>query len=196
MGTFGKALGSFGAYIAASREIVDYLVNRARSFIFSTALPPAVLAASLAALGLVDSVEGARLRKRVADNTDLFRRALQEAGFSTPWLAKPRSFQCLSAMPDQPWSSPGSCSRRGYLSRGSGRRPCPAGSCRLRCTVMATHTMEELAWAAGNHQEDREEAGGSQRKINLQIPFNQRITRMARINTFIVFLRVISDLRC
>jgi glycine C-acetyltransferase len=147
MGTFGKALGSFGAYIAASREIVDYLVNRARSFIFSTALPSAVLAASLAALNLVDSVEGARLRKRVADNTDLFRSALQEAGFST--MASETQIIPVfvgDAGPTMEFS-------RQLLAEGifvQGIRPptVPPGSCRLRCTVMATHTMEELAWAA------------------------------------------------
>ncbi len=147
MGTFGKALGSFGAYIAASREIVDYLVNRARSFIFSTALPPAVLAASLAALGLVDSEEGARLRKRVADNTDLFRSALQEAGFST--MASETQIIPVfvgDAGPTMEFS-------RQLLAEGifvQGIRPptVPAGSCRLRCTVMATHTMEDLARAA------------------------------------------------
>ncbi len=147
MGTFGKALGSFGAYIAASREIVDYLVNRARSFIFSTALPPAVLAASLVALGLVDSEEGARLRKRVTDNTDLFRSVLQEAGFST--MASETQIIPVfvgDAGPTMEFS-------RQLLAEGifvQGIRPptVPAGSCRLRCTVMATHTMEELAWAA------------------------------------------------
>jgi glycine C-acetyltransferase len=148
MGTFGKALGSFGAYVAASREIVDYLVNRARSFIFSTALPPAVLAASLAALGLVDSEEGARLRKRVADNTVLFRSALQEAGFST-MASETQIIPVLvgGAGPTMEFS-------RQLLAEGifvQGIRPptVPPGSCRLRCTVMATHTMEELAWAAG-----------------------------------------------
>lgn len=147
MGTFGKALGSFGAYVAASREIVDYLVNRARSFIFSTALPPAVLAASLAALGLVDSEEGARLRKRVADNTVLFRSALQEAGFST-MASETQIIPVVvgDAGPTMEFS-------RQLLAEGifvQGIRPptVPPGSCRLRCTVMATHTMEELAWAA------------------------------------------------
>lgn len=147
MGTFGKALGSFGAYIAASREIVDYLVNRARSFIFSTALPPAVLAASLAALDLVDSEEGARLRKRVADNTDLFRSALQEAGFST--MASETQIIPLfvgDAGPTMEFSQ--QLLAEGIFVQGIRPPTVPAGSCRLRCTVMATHTMEELAWAA------------------------------------------------
>ncbi len=53
MGTFGKALGSYGAYVAARQEWIDYLVNRARSFIYSTSLPPAVIGASLGALQVV-----------------------------------------------------------------------------------------------------------------------------------------------
>jgi 8-amino-7-oxononanoate synthase len=54
MGTLGKALGSFGAYAAGSRGLIDLLVNRSRSFMFSTALPPAICAASLAALDIVE----------------------------------------------------------------------------------------------------------------------------------------------
>jgi len=54
MGTFSKALGSFGGYVAGSRELIELLMNRARSFIYSTSLPPAVVGASLEALKLVD----------------------------------------------------------------------------------------------------------------------------------------------
>ncbi len=53
MGTFSKALGGFGAYVAASREAIAYLVNMSRSFIYSTALPPSVIASNLAALALI-----------------------------------------------------------------------------------------------------------------------------------------------
>jgi glycine C-acetyltransferase len=147
MGTFGKALGSFGAYVASSRDIADYLINRARSFIFSTSLPPSVLAASLAALDLVDSSEGAALRKMLADNASLFRSALQKAGFST-MRSETQIIPVFigEAGPTMEFS-------RQLLDEGifvQGIRPptVPKGSCRLRCTVMATHTSDDLSWAA------------------------------------------------
>ena len=60
MGTLGKALGASGGYICGSRELVDLLVNRARSFIFSTAPVPAAAAAARAGVELVQSTEGGR----------------------------------------------------------------------------------------------------------------------------------------
>jgi len=75
MGTLGKALGAAGGFIAGSGTLIDYLVNRARSFIFSTAPPPAMAAAARAGLGIVQSSEGGR---RVADllaNVDMFHTA-------------------------------------------------------------------------------------------------------------------------
>lgn len=78
MGTYSKALGSYGAFIAGDRLLIDYLINRARSFIFSTALPPAVVAASLAAITLVR--ENAAMRRQLLDKTALFRTLLTEGG--------------------------------------------------------------------------------------------------------------------
>ncbi len=65
MGTLGKALGASGGYICGSRALVDFLINRARSFIFSTAPVPAAAAAAAAGIQLVQSVEGERLRKEL-----------------------------------------------------------------------------------------------------------------------------------
>ncbi|HEX9024780.1 MAG TPA: 8-amino-7-oxononanoate synthase [Geobacteraceae bacterium] len=147
MGTFGKALGSFGAYVAASREIVDYLVNRARSFIFSTSLPPAILAASLAALDLVDSSEGADLRDRLAGNAAFFRNALQDAGLST--MASETQIVPLfvgGAGPAMEFSR--QLLDAGIFAQGIRPPTVPPESCRLRCTVMATHTRDDLVYAA------------------------------------------------
>ncbi len=79
MGTFGKALGSFGAYIAGNNELIDYLINRARSFIYTTALPPAVPAASLAAIEMIQSKPD--LRKKLWKNVDYFKKGLKKRGF-------------------------------------------------------------------------------------------------------------------
>ena len=78
MGTFSKALGSFGGYVAASRSIIDYLINTARSFIYSTALPPAVIAANLAALEVVKT-ESFR-RTALLESAAFLRNALAAKG--------------------------------------------------------------------------------------------------------------------
>ncbi len=81
IGTFSKALGSFGAYVACSRTIRDYLVNACAGLIYSTALPPPVLGAIDAALDLVPGL-GAE-RENVAALSDMLRREAQFAGYAT-----------------------------------------------------------------------------------------------------------------
>ncbi|MDH3394335.1 MAG: aminotransferase class I/II-fold pyridoxal phosphate-dependent enzyme, partial [Desulfobulbaceae bacterium] len=80
MGTFGKALGSYGAYLAGSQEMIDYLVNRARSFIYSTALPPAVVASSLTAVELVR--QSSELRDDLWRRVEVFKKCLREGGLN------------------------------------------------------------------------------------------------------------------
>lgn len=75
MGTLGKAFGSFGAYVAGNRDLIDFLINRSRSYIYSTALPPAVCAASLAALKIVEN-EPTR-RERLWHNRERFTAGLK-----------------------------------------------------------------------------------------------------------------------
>ena len=147
MGTLGKGLGSFGAYAAASGTICDYLVNKARSFIFSTSLPPAVLAASIAALELVDSPEGGELREKLAGNVALFKERLTASGFQT--MGSETQIVPIFVGPAEATME----FSRELLEQGvfvQGIRPptVPAGSCRLRCTIMATHEAADLKAAA------------------------------------------------
>jgi 8-amino-7-oxononanoate synthase len=79
MGTFSKALAGFGAYLAASHKIKDYLINTCRSFIYSTALPPEVIAGNLASLKLVED-EPMR-REKLLESAEYFRRELEGRGF-------------------------------------------------------------------------------------------------------------------
>lgn len=85
MGTFSKALGGFGAYLACSRDVTDYLINVARSFIYSTALPPVIIASNLAALDVLkeEPWRGTKLLARA----EKFRQAVSKAG----WLVKGES---------------------------------------------------------------------------------------------------------
>jgi 7-keto-8-aminopelargonate synthetase-like enzyme len=78
MGTFSKALGSFGAYLACSEKVKQFLINTCRSFIYSTALPPAVIAVNMEALNIVKDEPDRR--KTLLTNADYFRKKLQAAG--------------------------------------------------------------------------------------------------------------------
>jgi 8-amino-7-oxononanoate synthase len=81
MGTLGKAFGSFGAYVAGSRALIDWLVNSCPGFIYTTALPPAVLGAVDAALDLVPGMD--RERARLAQNAQRLRDALALRNYDT-----------------------------------------------------------------------------------------------------------------
>lgn len=147
MGTFGKALGSFGAYAATSSFLRDYLVNRARSLIFSTSLPPAVLAASLAAISLVRSEAGRALREKLASNIRVFRTALRDGGLEVPEGITPIVPVNVG---DPQVASRFSVTLMDERLFVQAIRPptVPAGTSRLRCTVMASHDGAELESAA------------------------------------------------
>jgi glycine C-acetyltransferase len=147
MGTLGKGLGSFGAYAAASETICDYLVNKARSFIFSTSLPPAVLAASLAALELVDSPEGARLREKLLANVLLFKQRMTASGFDTMG-SQSQIIPILVGSAEKTMEFSRELLDRGVFVQGIRPPTVSAGSARLRCTIMATHETGEINFAA------------------------------------------------
>jgi glycine C-acetyltransferase len=81
MGTLGKALGSFGAFAAGSKELIDFLINCSRSFIYSTALPSSVCAASLAAIDVLE--QEPERRDRLWNNRNRFANGLRSIGIST-----------------------------------------------------------------------------------------------------------------
>jgi len=147
MGTFGKALGSFGAYVATSQLVRDYLINKARSLIFSTSLPPAVLAASSAAITLVQSEEGDQLRQRLAENSQLFRYLLQQVGLSVPDGSTP----IIPLLVGDAETTVGFSLRlleEGVFVQGIRPPTVPVGTSRLRCTVMAIHSTDQIRHAA------------------------------------------------
>jgi glycine C-acetyltransferase len=145
VGTLGKALGSYGAYACANAETIDYLVNTARSFIFSTAPPPPAVGAALTALELLEAEP--ELVERLQANARTLRTALTAQGLGvgdTEGQIVPIQVGDAAAVMEL-------CEealRRRVFAQGIRPPTVPEGSCRLRCTVMATHKREELIWAA------------------------------------------------
>ena len=87
MGTLSKAIGVFGGFVAGSRVLIDYLINFSRPFIFATAPPPAIAAACLESLRLIE--EDAGLREKLWANVALVRKTLSELGFETTETESP-----------------------------------------------------------------------------------------------------------
>jgi glycine C-acetyltransferase/8-amino-7-oxononanoate synthase len=147
MGTLGKALGCCGAYVAADRVLIDLLINRCRPFIFSTSLAPSVPASALAALDIVDSAEGAALRRALQEKTALFVGRLQGAGHDLLGTES-QIVPVLTREPKPTMSAMARLLEEGYYVQGIRPPTVPTGLCRLRATVMATHQNDDLLLAA------------------------------------------------
>ncbi len=141
MGTLGKALGCSGAYVAGERELIDYLINRARSFIFTTALPPPVCAAAIAAIDIV--TQDHQLRNRLWENTKFFREGLSQTELPVGKSETP----IIPIVIGESSTTMRMCEillQRGIYAQGIRPPTVPEGSSRIRTTVMATHNREHL----------------------------------------------------
>jgi 8-amino-7-oxononanoate synthase len=145
VGTLGKALGGYGAYVCGSRELTEFLISSARPFIFSTAPPPPVVAAASAALELLverpDRVE--RLRANAATLHDALRaQGLEPIGSGTQIVPLVVG-EADDAMAVCEWLL-----EAGVFAQAIRPPTVAPGTCRLRLTAMATHRAEDLKQAA------------------------------------------------
>ncbi len=141
MGTLGKSLGSFGAFVAGSAKLRELLVNTARSFIFSCALAPAQVESARAALRLVDQEPWRR--ERLQANCDRLRARLAEGDLSTA----PSTTHILPVVIGENEPTMAACEallERGFYAQGIRHPSVPRGTARLRITPMATHEEAEI----------------------------------------------------
>ena len=141
MGTLGKALGGFWAYVAGSRQLIDWLVNRARSFVYTTALPPSVAATAVAALDIV--AQEPQLRRQLWDNTAFLAEQLAGLGYS---LGQTRSqiLPLIIGDAGQTMALAAALLERGIFAQGIRPPTVPVGTSRIRVTPMATHTRQDM----------------------------------------------------
>ena len=144
MGTLGKALGSSGGYICGSRVLIDFLVNSARSFIFSTAPVPAAAAAATAAIRLVQSPEGRALNKHLWKQVKTFHSALR-----IPHSAMASAIIPLIIGNEAKAVGASSKLRAQNIFIPAIRYPTVArGRARLRVTITAAHKPEDISHVA------------------------------------------------
>lgn len=147
MGTLGKALASYGAFACADSEVVDYLVNKARPYIYSTSLPPAVAAASSAAVRVAEGAEGERRRENLADLCARFRAGLRHIGVRVsgpPPGAEIPIFPIIIKDTEKTLALAEYLMEAGVYLLAIRPPTVPEGTSRLRATLMATHTEAQI----------------------------------------------------
>ena len=145
VGTLGKALGSYGAYVCCDEPMAKYLINTARTLIFSTALSPPAVAAAMAALELLR--EQPRRVEKLQHNADVLRDALAAEGVPVTGSTT----QIVPLLVGDASDAVRACERAlesGVFAQAIRPPTVPAGTSRLRLAVMASHTTSELREAA------------------------------------------------
>ena len=150
VGTFGKALGCFGAYAAGRRSLIEFLINKGRVFLYTTALPPSVSATVLAGLDILEG-EPER-RERLWKNVDYLRKGLDWVGFDT-MNSQAHIIPVLTREEGLTMEMDRRLLEKGVFVQGIRPPTVPEGKCRLRVTVMATHTQKDLDFALEKFEE-------------------------------------------
>lgn len=156
MGTFSKAAGSFGAYCCGSADLIDFLINKSRSFIYTTGLPPSVAAASLKAVEIIE--RETLLRNKLWDNTNYMRAGLRLAGFDTMKSATP-IIPLLVKDPNLAVEFSSKLFKEGIFVSAVRPPTVPVNTSRLRLTVMANHSKTEIDFALNRFQKIGHELG-------------------------------------
>lgn len=150
MGTLSKAIGCLGGFVCGKKELIAYLLNRSRSFIFSTALPAALCAGALCAVEIIE--QNSSLRKRLWDNANFLRSGLMAIGFDTMESETP-IIPLLTKEPKLTMEFSRLLFKEGIFVQGIRPPTVPEGTSRLRITVMASHTEGDLQFALDKFKE-------------------------------------------
>jgi len=141
VGTLGKSFGVAGAFVAASEEVVSLIRNRARSFVYSTAPPPLLARAAIAALTLVRGADAAR--ESLLSHADKLRSELRLLGFEVP-DGDSQILPVLIGENDRTMRLSAKLLEQGIFVQGIRPPTVPEGTARLRLTAMATHRPEHI----------------------------------------------------
>ncbi len=150
MGTFGKALGSFGAFAATGPSIADYLINKTRTFIFSTSLPAATCGANLAAIDLVQKRPA--LKEKLWANVRFFMEKIKARGLA-PFHSPSQIIPIIIGSKDRALRVSKSLFESGIYVRAIRPPTIPVGTSRLRITITAGHSQAHLAQLVDSLQE-------------------------------------------
>jgi glycine C-acetyltransferase len=144
VGTLSKAVGVLGGYVAGSRTLIEFLYHRARPFLFSTSHPPAVAAACLAALDVLETEP--QWIEKLWDNTRFFKAGLERLGFNTGISESPITPVIVGEAATAAKMSD-ALFERGVFAQSIGFPTVARDKARLRTIVAATHTREDLQYA-------------------------------------------------
>jgi glycine C-acetyltransferase len=141
MGTLSKAAGCFGAYCCGSRTLISFLINRARSFMYTTGMPPSIAAASLRAIEIIEDEPA--LRQRLWENAHGMKKALDKIGFDTGESRTP-IIPVIVGESERAVAFSNRLLEEGIFASAIRPPTVPPNTARLRLTVMAVHTREDL----------------------------------------------------
>ena len=139
MGTLSKALASMGGYVAGSQELIDFLRNRARSFIYTTALPPSAVAGAKAALDVIVKDDPAA---KLWQNVSLYNKGLKDMGFSID--SQTQIIPLMTGETGRTLDVAAELERAGVLALGIRPPTVPKGQGRIRTSLMATHSKMDI----------------------------------------------------